>query len=436
VAVSAVAVHEALADIAGRQHCLREGPVLARYAVDGVIPSTVVRPASADEVSRVVALCAAERLAMAPRGAGTSTGLGNPPRRLDVVLDLGRMRAVGEYVPEDMVATVEAGATLDQLAAHFAPHRQALTLDPPGGGARSVGGVLATHASGPLRFRYGTGRDLLLGARFVQADGTLTWGGAKVVKSVTGYDVPKLLVGSLGTLGVLVEATLRLHPRPPASRSWRLGFPSPDAAGAFLAGLLDSPLQPDRAALLDAAALRRAGLAVDAIGLLLSISSAAEAVDHQGRALARLAAGHGGRSDEVPDAAWAGLGDVVDGPVLLRAVGEPRRLLDWVREAHAAAARVGVEVMLLAQPGHGVLQISVLDGFDIGRVVKDLVLPLRRALEAEGGSLTVERAPIELKAQCDVWGTMPPEILAIMTRIKGEFDPAGLLNPGRFVGGL
>jgi glycolate oxidase FAD binding subunit len=97
---------------------------------------------------------------------------------------------------------------------------------------------------------------------------------------------------------------------------------------------------------------------------------------------------------------------------------------------------VGVEVMLLAQPGHGVLQISVLEGFDIGRVVKDLVLPLRRALEAEGGSLTVERGPIELKAQCDAWGTIRPEILAIMTRIKCEFDPAGLLNPGRFAGGL
>jgi glycolate oxidase FAD binding subunit len=436
VAVSALAVHEALADIAGREHCVREASGLARYAVDGVIPSWVVRPGTVDEVGRVVALCAAERLALAPRGAGTSTGLGNPPRRLDVVLELSRLRAVREYVPEDMVATVEAGATLDALAAHFAPHRQALTLDPPGGGARTVGGVLATHASGPLRFRYGTGRDLLLGARFVQADGTLTWGGAKVVKSVTGYDVPKLLVGSLGTLGVLVEATLRLQPMPPASRTWRLGFPSREAAGAFVAGLLDSPIQPDRAALLDAAGLRRAGLAQDPIGLLLSIGSAAEAVEHQGRALARLAAAHGGGSAEVPDTAWAGLGGAVDGSILLRAVGEPRRLLHWVGEARAVAARASVDVAVLAQPGHGVLQISIQEGFEAGRVVKDLVLPLRQALEAEGGSLVVERGPMDLKVHCDAWGSIQPEILAIMSRVKAEFDPAGLLNPGRFVGGL
>lgn len=436
MAVSALAVQEALADIAGREHCRGDRPGLARYAVDGMTPSVVVRPGSVEEVSRVVALCATERLAVMPCGAGTSLALGNPPRRLEVGLDLSRLGAVRDYVPDDMVATVEAGATLDALAAHFGPRGQMLTLDPPGGGARSVGGVLATHASGPLRFRYGTGRDLLLGARFVQADGTVTWGGAKVVKSVTGYDVPKLLVGSLGTLGVLVEATLRLHPIPPASRSWQLGFRSREAAGAFLASLLDSPLEPDRAALLDAAALRRARLTPDPIALLLSISSAPEAVEHQGQALARLAAGHAGGSEAVADASWVALGAAVDGPILLRAAGEPRRLLYWAGEARAAAERAGVELAIVAQPGHGVLQLSISDARDAGPVAEHLILPLRRALEAEDGSLVVERAPVELKQICDVWGDIHPEILAIMRRIKAQLDPDGVLNPGRFVGGL
>jgi glycolate oxidase FAD binding subunit len=182
--------------------------------------------------------------------------------------------------------------------------------------------------------------------------------------------------------------------------------------------------------------LRRAGRAVDPCGLLLSISSAPAAVEHQGRALARLAAGHGGRTDEVPDATWAALGGTVDGVLLLRAIGEPRRLLDWVGESQAAAARAGVEAMLLAQPGHGVLQLSVRDGFDSRRVLRELVLPLRRALEAEGGSLIVERAPPDLKAQCDVWGDIHSEILNIMKRVKSEFDPGEVLNPGRFVAGL
>jgi glycolate oxidase FAD binding subunit len=436
VAVSAPAVHGALADIVGREHCLREPAVLDRAAVDGLTPSAVVRAGSPEEVSRVLALCAAERLAVLPRGAGTSVGLGNPPRRLDVVVDLGRVTAIRDYVPEDMVATVEAGASLDALAARFLAHRQRLTLDPPGGGPRSLGGVLATHASGPLRFRHGTGRDLLLGARFVQADGTLTWGGAKVVKSVTGYDVPKLLVGSLGTLGVLVEATVRLQPRPPASRSWRVSFASGAAAGAFLAALLDSTLEPDRAALLDAVGLTRAGLDADPIALLLSIASAPEAVEHQGQALARLAAAHRGGAEPLPETAWSALGAVIEGPVLLRAAGEPRRLLDWVGEAQAAAGRARVQAAVLAQPGHGVIHLALGEGGEIGGILGELIRPLRARLEAEGGSLVVERAPIELKSQCDVWGEINPETLTIMTRIKREFDPTDVLNPGRFLGGL
>jgi glycolate oxidase FAD binding subunit len=436
MAVSVLALHDALADIAGREHVLRDASALAPYAVDGMVPAAVVRPDRPEQVSRALALCAAERLAVVPRGAGTSQGLGNPPRRLDLVLELSRLRAVREYVPEDMVATVEAGVTLDALAAHLAPHRQMLALDPPGGGARSVGGVLATHASGPLRFRYGTGRDLLLGARFVQADGTLTWGGAKVVKSVTGYDVPKLLVGSLGTLGVLVEATMRLHPVPPVSRAWQLGFPSPDAAAGFLAALLDSPIQPDRAALLDAAASSRVGLGLDPLAVLLSISSVAEAVDAQGQALERLAAEHRGRSAALAESAWPDLGLAVSGPILLRMAGEPRRLLHWTGQAQAAASRAGAEISVLAQPGHGVLQASVAGVQDPARIARDLVLPLRRALEAEGGSLVIERGPVELKGQCEVWGDISPEVLAITRRIKSEFDPFGLLSPGRFVGAL
>jgi glycolate oxidase FAD binding subunit len=436
VAVSAPALHDALADIVGAGHVVRDPAALAPYAVDGVVPAVAVRPGRAEEVSRTLAFCAAERLAVIPRGAGTSLGLGNPPRRLDVVLELGRLAAVRDYVPEDMVATVDAGVTLDALAAHLGPHRQMLALDPPGGGPRTVGGVLATHASGPLRFRYGTGRDLLLGARFAQADGTLTWGGARVVKSVTGYDVPKLLVGSLGTLGVLAEVTLRLHPLPPARRSWRVAFAGPGPAGAFLAALLDSPLQPDRAALVDAGALRRAGLPADPLALLLSIGSVAEAVEGQGQTLARLAAAQDGRIESLGESVWPALGLAVDGPVLLRAVCEPRRLLDWTARAQAAAARLGADLALLAQPAHGVLQLGIGGGMDPRRIGRELALPLRQALETEGGSLVIERAPAELKLECEAWGSIAAEILMIMKRIKTEFDPHDILSPGRFVGGL
>src|SRR6266540_3133332 len=113
-----------------------------------------------------------------------------------------------------------------------ASRRQLLPVDPPGVGSRTLGGLVATAASGPLRARYGTLRDLLLGVRFVQADGVVTWGGARVVKSVTGYDVPKLMVGALGSLGVLGELTLRLHPMPEFEATWLASFNGPAAAQA------------------------------------------------------------------------------------------------------------------------------------------------------------------------------------------------------------
>ena len=436
MAVSTPALHDALGELVGAPHLVRDPAALAAYAVDGVVPGAVVRPGSAEEVSRVLAFCATEGLAVVPRGAGRGQGLGNPPRRLDLVLETTRLTAVREYVPEDMVATVEAGLTLGGLAGHLAAQGQMLALDPPGGLARTVGGVLATHASGPLRLRYGTGRDLLLGARFVQADGTLTWGGAKVVKSVTGYDVPKLLVGSLGTLAVLVEATLRLHPIPPVRRSWQVGLPSAAAAAGFVAAVLDSPLQPDRAALLDEAALRRGGLTPQPFALLVSIGSVAEAVEQQGHALAALARGHGARVDALAESSWAGLDAVVAAPVLLRLACEPRRLLDWLEAAQAAASRLGVEVASLAQPGHGVLQMAVWGAADPRVLGAELVATLRSRVEGDGGSLVVERAPAALKATCEAWGSINPETLGIMKRIKAEFDPAGGLSPGRFVGGL
>src|SRR3972149_2539355 len=173
-------------------------------------------------------------------------GLGNPPRRLDGVLDLAGLAAVVDYEPADLTTTVQCGIPLAALAPRLAAQRQFFPLDPLDGSSRSAGGVPPANASGPLRYRYGTPRDLLLGVRFVQADGTVTWGGARVVKSVTGYDVPKLMVGSLGTLGVLVEPPLRHHPVPQAERTWIVTFPTAERAAGLLAAILDSSLQPNR----------------------------------------------------------------------------------------------------------------------------------------------------------------------------------------------
>jgi glycolate oxidase FAD binding subunit len=296
--------------------------------------------------------------------------------------------------------------------------------------------VLATNASGPRRFRYGTGRDLLLGARFVQADGTVTWGGSKVVKSVTGYDIPKLLTGSLGTLGVIVEATLRLHPVQPASGSWLFSFTSREAAAALVAAVLASSLEPERLAWLNAAALERVGSERAEAALAVSVATVAEAVTSQGALLGSMASRLGARVSALDEGFWTRVGGALASSTLVKLASEIRRLPFWAGEVERVISRHGLTVSLVGEAGDGILRAAVEGSALPDTWAREIVAPLREALAAEGGSLVVERAPLDLKRAADVWGPIPEVALAVMRRLKAEFDPRGVLNPGRFVGGL
>lgn len=437
VAVSApAALGDALAAIVGGEHLTTASSQLAAAAIDGVIPRWLARPGSMDDVSRLIALASAEGLAVAPRGSGSALDLGAPPPRLDLILDLSRLTGILDYVPADMVATAQAGVTLDALTRELGKHGQMLALDPYGGATRTLGGLLATNASGPRRFRYGTGRDLLLGARFVQADGAVTWGGSKVVKSVTGYDIPKLLTGSLGTLGVIVEATLRLHPVQPASESWLFSFDSREAAAELVGSILASSLEPDRLAWFNAAALGRVGQDSAPAAVAVSVASVAEAVASQGALLGSMASRLGARVSTLDESFWPRVGGALAGPTVVKIASELRRLPFWVGEIESATARHGLSVAVVGEAGNGVFRAAVEGSVSPETWAREIIAALREALAAEDGSLVVERAPLGLKRAADVWGPVPETALTVMKRLKVEFDPRGTLNPGRFVGGL
>ena len=437
VAVSApAALGDALAAIVGGGHLTAAPSQLAAAAVDGVIPRWLARPGSMDDVSRLITVASAEGLAVAPRGSGSALDLGAPPARLDLVLDLSRLTDILDYVPADMVATVQAGVTLEALSRELGKHGQMLALDPYGGATRTVGGVLATNASGSRRFRYGTGRDLLLGARFVQADGTVTWGGSKVVKSVTGYDIPKLLTGSLGTLGIVVEATLRLHPVQPASGSWLFSFTSREAAGALVASVLASSLEPDRLAWLNAVALGRAGQDPAPAAVAVSVASVAEAVTSQGALLDSMASRMGAHVSTLDEGFWTRMGGALTAATLVKIASEIRRLPFWVAEIERATARHGLSVTVVGEAGNGIFRAAAEGSVSPESWAREIIAPLRETLAAESGSLVIERAPLGLKRAANVWGPVPETAFAVMKRLKAEFDPRGTLNPGRFVGGL
>src|SRR5579859_4929197 len=200
-------------------------------SVCGVTPAFVASPGSTQEAAALLRAAAAFDLAVIPRGAGTGLGWGLPPTACDLVVDMTAMDQVLEHAAGDLVTRVQAGVTMGQLASVLASAGQELALDVPA--EATVGGVVATGTAGPRRLRYGAPRDLLIGITIVRADGTVAHSGGKVVKNVAGYDLGKLFAGSFGTLGLIVEAVFRLHPRPAAATYVTLDCP--DAAAAYQA---------------------------------------------------------------------------------------------------------------------------------------------------------------------------------------------------------
>src|SRR2546427_315888 len=288
------ALIQRLSDLVGADHIVA-GPGAARYVVDSKLARAVVFPGSVEEVSTTMAFASAEGLKVVPRGSGTKMALGGIPDRVDLVVVLSRLNGVVDYEPADMTATFRAGSLLKEAQAVLGRNGQFIGLDPPYADLATLGGILATNSSGPRRLRYGASRDLVIAIRVVHADGKVTKGGAKVVKNVTGYDMNKLYIGSLGTLGIIVEATFRLHPMPAVERTCLASLDSVDAARDVVARILDSPLVPFAVELLNPEASRRvaeqAGLPWPKArcGLAVAIGSIRpEAVDAQLETVRRL----------------------------------------------------------------------------------------------------------------------------------------------------
>ncbi|MET8986022.1 FAD-binding oxidoreductase [Nonomuraea wenchangensis] len=373
-------------------------------AVGGVLPGWVALPESVEEVAAVLRACAEQDLAVVPAGGGTKLHWGAPPERCDVRLDLSRLDAILEHAAGDLVVRAQAGVTMGALAAALADEGQELAIDAPEGA--TVGGTLATAPAGPRAFRYGTPRDLLIGVTVVLADGTIARSGGKVVKNVAGYDLGKLFTGSYGTLGVIAEATFRLHPLPAARRWVRAEVDAADLPG-IAAALAASQAEPSAAEVDRPEPDARPVLAVLAEGA---------AAESRAAALRELVGG-GEISDAPPP--WWGL---VSQDETLVEVRFPATGLAVVLEA---AERAGLALrgsvlsgrMLLVPPAPGV-PAEVLDR-------------LRERVEAAGGRVNVLAAPHE---GLDRWGQV--SALPLMRRVKERFDPGRRMSPGRFVGGI
>jgi glycolate oxidase FAD binding subunit len=209
-----------------------------------VTAGTVLRPGTGAEVAAALKQASDAKQSLVIRGAGTKEGYGRTPSRIDVILDMQRLNHILAHEHGDMTATIEAGASLRHVNVALALHGQMLPLDPPFADRATIGGLLATNDSGPLRHRYGTPRDLVIGVQLATTDGTLAKAGGQVVKNVAGYDLSKLITGSFGSLAAIVSATFKLTPRPAASKTMRCGVRDGEALSAAVRTVMASQLEP------------------------------------------------------------------------------------------------------------------------------------------------------------------------------------------------
>jgi glycolate oxidase FAD binding subunit len=404
-------------------------PALAEDAILGVAPRSVVEPDTVEEAAEAMKACARDRLRVAIVGGGTDLGVGAPPTGVEVVLRTGRLARVVEHSPSDQIVVAEAGLPLAVLQRTLAAHGQRLALDPPFAERATVGGVVAANAFGPRRTRYGTARDLIIGLSMVRADGAVAKGGGKVVKNVAGFDLPRLFVGSLGTLGLITTVTFRLHPLPEASATVTVDQPTGAQVRAVVVAVREAQLDPTSVTLLAGPEGLSLGVRFEGFG---------PGVRQQAERLTGLGSALGLRFDLLEpagaEAFWARHEAArTSGAVRVR-LAAPPSAIEAVLDGAVRPITGG-----LGQ-GWAVLDPWVGCGF-AGGTPTDTVSTVaaltrgRGALVALGGTLVLAAAPPEVRAGFDPWGA-PPAAVKVMRQLKARLDPEGRLAPGRFVGGI
>jgi glycolate oxidase FAD binding subunit len=416
---------------------LREGA--ETDAIAGVRPAFVASPASTDEAAGLLRAAAAHDLAVVPRGAGTGLGWGTPPAACDLVVDMTAMDQVLEHAAGDLVARIQAGASIGQVASVLATAGQQLALDVPADA--TAGGVVATGTAGPRRFRYGAPRDLLIGITVVRADGVVARSGGKVVKNVAGYDLGKLFAGSQGTLGLITEVTFRLHPLP-AAVAWVTGdFGPSDLAGAAsaVAAAAGSALVPS------AVELHWSGGSPHGPRLLrlgVLIEGTPPGVAERARQMSELLASAGATpttalSKGGPFRWWDKVPEAGSPHTVVRVTFWIRRLGEVLDALAAAGASAGVQPAVSGPAGAGLLYACLDPGTEPGPAVR-FVHGLRDRLDGSGpggprGSVVVLAAPAPVMAGAGAYGAVPGA--ALMRAIKDQFDPDYRMFPGRLTGG-
>ncbi len=447
------ALHDELSNIVGEVGVLPEAES-ASYAFDGCLPKVVVSPASVQEIQDVLQFAAKRDMSVIPAGAGTKLGIGNLPPKVDVVLATTRLNSIIEYEPADLTVTVEAGIRLTDLQKELAKHRQYLVLNPPYAERCTIGGIVATNASGSLRLQHGTARNQVLGLRVVHANGTVVKSGGKVVKNVAGYDLNKLYIGAFGTLGIITEVALKLSPIPTQQAAIASEFQ--DIQNAVNTGLsiVGSQTLPMFVNLFINSDPMRAetdgqrshttdtgkptlvtGFGGDPETVAWQLAESQEIMEQNGAMGVTTIEGEAHqRLQETLQEFSADNREIESQRVIAKVNLKRTDIAEFAR--HIADSSWGSDVQMMLLLGSGVLYLTIpLIGETDFQYLTDVLMQLRQSAVEKRGNLIIETAPPELKQHIDVWGPVG-DTLNLMKQVKAKFDANGLLNPGRFVASI
>ncbi len=402
---------------------MRVGANVQMRIIDGVEPERVCIPLSSSEVSDFLKAASIDGQNVVPSGGGTALEIGNPAARIDVLLDTSSLAGVIDYKPTDLMVSVRAGTTIGDLSDVLAEHGQELPLDIAFADRATVGGVVATAFAGPRRFGSGTLKDLLVGCEYVRGDGMIAKAGGMVVKNVSGFEIPRLLHGSWGTLAVVTSANFKVTPIAKGDLTLSVRFPSiTEAIEAAHRTLMSGVSIVSCEIVYDVQEIhlllrlqgREDGVRAQLIGVQRLLDGSSMAV-HEGEASRQFWQQH---VDHF--AAADGLGQVVIGM-------RPRDLAAMLM--HVGSMPAGFTQEVCASPATGTVRIR----FDHDQVAADefwsTVTP---KLPMAGLSMMVEFASLDWKRGLDIWGVAPAG-LEIMRAVKSQFDPAGVLNRGRMM---
>jgi glycolate oxidase FAD binding subunit len=434
---------------------------LREYAVDEVLPAAIVKAESAEEVAEVVRFATKQKLALIPCGARSKLGIGMPPARYDIALDMSGLRQIAHYDAGDLTLSVDAGMPVRELQRALAAKKQFLPLGVPCWATSTVGGAVASGIDSVLRQQYGTVRDFLIGAEFVDGRGGPCRSGGRVVKNVTGYDLHKLLIGSVGTLAAITRLNFRTYPLPEAAGGWLTSFEGVDAALRYYTAVRESgwpianvELLGPQFCSLASGVLRKTGrevppcLGQNAWCVYVSYEGNQAVVKRIGRELEKKNTdARPVKSEALDTSANVQLNEVL------------REAFDWLRKSvrNGALLRIVLpqvdasdvkDIGRLAQgaPGPaafalracGVAYLAVQAEFEDGApgdALHKTVAAIFTSMEARHVQVTLLHAGRELKMRMNACGQKRRD-WHLMQRVKIAFDPQNIFAPGRFVGGI